>query len=200
MTVTTTIATTQPDAAHKTHKTSSLFIAFLMTALFFTVSFIAFAPPLPHASTQERLKASKDSFTNKQKRRQVVPNDSPTMAQQDKSQGSVQSAAAAAAAVAVENNKPRPDYHVVFSTSCTAQQNWESYVLFYHAMKVKQPGNVTRIASACTAKEAKEQTDFFNKYIHPMNPGSFHLHLTPDYGKVSLAHGHYYKYMNKRES
>ena len=72
-------------------------------------------------------------------------------------------------------------------------------MLFYHAMKVKQPGNVTRIASACTAKEAKEQTDFFNKYIHPMNPGSFHLHLTPDYGKVSLAHGHYYKYMNKRE-
>jgi hypothetical protein len=28
-----------------------------------------------------------------------------------------------------------PAYHIVFSTSCTPQQNWESLVFFYHAMK-----------------------------------------------------------------
>lgn len=191
-----TATTTTEPAAHKTHRTSSLFVTFLLTILVFTLSFIVFAPSVQHVSTQERLQASKDNFTNKRMppSKRQRPNDSTAQqAQKDKSQGSVQSAPA------VVDNKPRPDYHVVFSTSCTAQQNWESYVLFYHTMKVKQPGNVTRIASACTAKEAKEQTDFFNKYIHPMNPGSFHLHLTPDYGKVSLAHGHYYKYMNKRE-
>jgi hypothetical protein len=38
---------------------------------------------------------------------------------------------------------PRPPvYYMVFSTSCTPQQNWESYVFFFHAMKVLQPGTV----------------------------------------------------------
>jgi len=39
----------------------------------------------------------------------------------------------------------QPRYHVVFSTSCSAQMDWESWVFFYHAMKVSQPGNVVCI-------------------------------------------------------
>lgn len=39
-------------------------------------------------------------------------------------------------------NSDSPDYYMVFSTSCTPQQNWESYVFFFHAMKVMQPGSV----------------------------------------------------------
>ena len=62
----------------------------------------------------------------------------------------------------------RPDYHVVFSTSCSAQQDWESYVFFYHAMKVNQPGNVTRIVSACSAEEQTREQEFFDQYIRPM--------------------------------
>jgi hypothetical protein len=37
-----------------------------------------------------------------------------------------------------------PDYYMVFSTSCSAQQHWQSYVFFYHANKVQQPGSVVR--------------------------------------------------------
>lgn len=62
----------------------------------------------------------------------------------------------------------RPDYHVVFSTSCSLQQHWESYVFFYHAMKVQQPGNVTRIVSACTPQQQAHEQAFFDQYIRPM--------------------------------
>lgn len=37
-----------------------------------------------------------------------------------------------------------PDYHIVFSTSCDLQQHWESYLFFFYAMKVKQPGHIVR--------------------------------------------------------
>jgi hypothetical protein len=37
-----------------------------------------------------------------------------------------------------------PSYHVVFSTSCGRQQDWESLAFFYHAAKVGQRGNVVR--------------------------------------------------------
>jgi hypothetical protein len=37
---------------------------------------------------------------------------------------------------------PSPFYHVVFSSSCQPLQNWQSYLFFYSAMKVGQPGNV----------------------------------------------------------
>jgi hypothetical protein len=42
-------------------------------------------------------------------------------------------------------NAHRPAYHLVFSTSCGPQQDWESFVFFYHAFKVRQPGNVVRV-------------------------------------------------------
>jgi hypothetical protein len=96
---------------------------------------------------------------------------------------------------------PPPPYHVVFSTSCTDQMNWESYVLYYHAHKVNQPGTVTRIASGCGVKEGMALQTFHDKYIGPMNPGKFLLHLTPDYGSLTverkLGDGRNYKYMNK---
>jgi len=90
-----------------------------------------------------------------------------------------------------------PDYHIVFSSSCTPQQQWESWVFFYHAMKVQQPGNVTRIASGCSKKEAADLQLFHQQYIETMS-SSFHLHLTPDFSRVRLSEGkHAYKYMNK---
>ena len=96
-----------------------------------------------------------------------------------------------------DNNPPK--YHLVFSTSCTDQQDWESFVFFYHAARVQQPGTVTRIVSGCDARQAREVLDFFHRHIAPLSvEGNFHVHLTPDYGKVALARGHYYKYMNKR--
>ena len=98
------------------------------------------------------------------------------------------------------NNVIRTQYHVVFSTSCTDQQHWESYVLFYHAYKVGQHGNVTRLLSGCNKKEEEEQRLFHQTHIETLSP-NFHVHFTPDFGMVQ-HHVHAnkrepYKYMNK---
>ena len=106
----------------------------------------------------------------------------------------------------VNNNKEDPglDFHgtplhVVFSTSCHEQMHWESFVFFYHAWKVKQPGTVTRIASGCSDAEAEEARTFHEQAIQPMSD-RFYLHLTPDFSKMRLPEkkgGGSYKYMNK---
>eukprot|EP00934_Nitzschia_sp_Nitz4_P005966 Nitzschia sp. Nitz4//scaffold319_size20443//9812//11413//NITZ4_008671-RA/size20443-processed-gene-0.13-mRNA-1//-1//CDS//3329547580//5956//frame0 len=92
-----------------------------------------------------------------------------------------------------------PPYYMVFSTSCTDQMLWESYVLFYHAFKVKQPGSVTRIASGCSPEQAKDLQDFHKQHIASMRD-DFYLHLTPDFSRgqdyIHTDKGAY-KYMNK---
>lgn len=44
-------------------------------------------------------------------------------------------------------------YHIVFSTDCGKSQQWQSYLLFFGAMRVQQSGFVTRIASGCSDSE-----------------------------------------------
>jgi hypothetical protein len=80
---------------------------------------------------------------------------------------------------------PRPSYHVIFSTGCSPQQNWLFYVFFYHALAVQQPGNVTRIASGCTAQQMIELCHFHERYINRMSL-NFLLHFTPDYSKLRV--------------
>ena len=101
-----------------------------------------------------------------------------------------------------DNNDPGFDFngtplHVVFSTSCSDQMHWESYVFFYHAYKVKQPGTVTRIASGCSDQEAEEAQRFHDASIKTMAPDRFFLHLTPDFSKQRMKTTQSYKYMNK---
>jgi hypothetical protein len=93
----------------------------------------------------------------------------------------------------------QPNYHIAFSTSCDSQQDWESLAFFYQAYKVKQPGTVTRILSGCSSPSKLDaQWAFFDKYIRPLAPTQFHLHVTPDFTRVALEDGkHPYKYMNK---
>jgi hypothetical protein len=43
--------------------------------------------------------------------------------------------------------------YTVFSTDCNPSQNWESYLLFFSAMQVRQSGFITRIASGCTEEQ-----------------------------------------------
>lgn len=94
-------------------------------------------------------------------------------------------------------NDDSPPYHVVFSTSCSAQQHWESMVFFYHAMRVGQRGTVTRIASGCSEEESQSLKTFHERYIQPMSP-NFFVHFTPDYSRLRLSGGKdAYKYMNK---
>jgi hypothetical protein len=82
-----------------------------------------------------------------------------------------------------KSHSPRPAYHVIFSTGCSQSQNWQSYFFFYHALAVQQPGNVTRIASGCSAQETVELHHFHERYIARMSK-HFLLHFTPDYSEL----------------
>jgi len=90
-------------------------------------------------------------------------------------------------------------YHVVFSTDCSGYQRWQSYLFFYGAMKVKQPGIITRIASGCTDQEAALEEEWHNVYIQNAMSNKFKIHLTPDFSKVTEGHdtGDRYEYFNK---
>jgi hypothetical protein len=79
-----------------------------------------------------------------------------------------------------ELHPPKPSYHVIFSTGCSSAQNWQSYFFFYHALAIQQPGNVTRIASGCTAQQAIELYHFHERYMQRMSQNVL-LHFTPDY-------------------
>lgn len=87
-------------------------------------------------------------------------------------------------------------YHIIFSTGCTTNQDWQSYVFFHGVVTSGQPGRVTRIVSGCTAENEQTLRAIFAKQIAPMAaPGRFQLHFTPDYKNVKP--GADYKYWNK---
>uniref|UniRef100_A0A7S4ITR3 Uncharacterized protein n=1 Tax=Odontella aurita TaxID=265563 RepID=A0A7S4ITR3_9STRA len=82
------------------------------------------------------------------------------------------------------NGIQREKYHIVFSTDCSAYQHWQSYVLFYSALKIGQPGYVTRIASGCSEKEEKAEVEWHNKHIRGPMSDKFGIHLTPHFSSV----------------
>lgn len=75
-------------------------------------------------------------------------------------------------------------YHIVFSTGCSIYQDWQSFVFFYHAMAVNQPGTVTRIVSGCNEEEENTLQALFDTQIKPMSPERFKIHFTPDFSNV----------------
>lgn len=79
-------------------------------------------------------------------------------------------------------------YHVIFSTDCGTYQHWQSYMTFYRAMKVRQPGHVTRIASGCTPEEKVVIENWFDNHIRHMSD-RFHLMLTPHFSQVKDEEG-----------
>lgn len=92
-------------------------------------------------------------------------------------------------------------YHLVFSTDCSPYQHWQSYLLFYSALKVGQPGRVTRIASGCSQEEATEITYWHEQHIRSPLSSRFGLHLTPHFSHVKTDKGEDtgkdYKFFNK---
>jgi hypothetical protein len=175
----------------------------LSSLVFITVSLcsIQFLIPVEQQAPTVALQVSKQEF--QQKKPPGRCSTSPTVCNNDANNTISRPNGESNADININKNdnsekKKNPNYHVVFSTSCTDQQHWESMVFFYHAYKVKQPGTVTRIVSGCNAEETKKQDGFFEKYIKPMRPNDFSLHHTPDYSRVKLAEGQAYKYMNKR--
>ena len=65
----------------------------------------------------------------------------------------------------------------IFSTSCSPKQDFQSYLLYHSALKVNQPGTVTRIASDCDDDEATMLRTMHKEKIEPMSD-KFHLFVT----------------------
>jgi hypothetical protein len=74
--------------------------------------------------------------------------------------------------------QPPQRHHIIFSTSCHYTQDWQSYLFFYQAMKVNQPGDVTRIVSGCNSEQQQELQELFDSLIGSMSD-RFHIHFTP---------------------
>uniref|UniRef100_A0A7S4JEG4 Uncharacterized protein n=1 Tax=Odontella aurita TaxID=265563 RepID=A0A7S4JEG4_9STRA len=90
--------------------------------------------------------------------------------------------------------------HIVFSTDCSTFQHWQSYLMFYSALRVVQPGRITRIASGCSGEEGKAELDWHNRHIRDNMSPRFGLHLTPHFSTVTDADGKKvgdYKFFNK---
>jgi hypothetical protein len=93
-------------------------------------------------------------------------------------------------------HQPPVKYHTVFSTGCSTFQDWQSYVFFYHALRSGQEGHITRIASGCDGETKEDLERQFKDEIVSMDPERFHLHQTPDFGKVPGLEKSF-KYFNK---
>lgn len=92
------------------------------------------------------------------------------------------------------------EIHILFSTSCSSSQDWQSYLFFHSMMHVQQTGNVTRLISGCTPEERAHQEEQMQQIQTTMSP-RFHAYFTElDFGKkFSLKQGdwHSFKYFNK---
>ena len=100
---------------------------------------------------------------------------------------------------ALETDADGIKYHLIFSTDCTPYQHWQSYLVYFTAMRIKQPGHVTRIASGCEDEEAKKMQEWFDNDIAPLSK-RFHLQMTPHFSEVKNEKGETvgdYKFFNK---
>eukprot|EP00584_Thalassiosira_punctigera_P005684 CAMPEP_0172531558 /NCGR_PEP_ID=MMETSP1067-20121228/4919_1 /TAXON_ID=265564 ORGANISM="Thalassiosira punctigera, Strain Tpunct2005C2" /NCGR_SAMPLE_ID=MMETSP1067 /ASSEMBLY_ACC=CAM_ASM_000444 /LENGTH=428 /DNA_ID=CAMNT_0013315949 /DNA_START=117 /DNA_END=1400 /DNA_ORIENTATION=- len=89
--------------------------------------------------------------------------------------------------------------HVVFSTDCGPYQHWQAYQFFLSALRVRQPGRVTQIASGCTEDEGRALRDWHDEHVAPLS-FRFGLHLTPEFSSVKDSEGKAagtYEFFNK---
>jgi hypothetical protein len=87
----------------------------------------------------------------------------------------------------------------VFSTDCGSFQHWQSYLLFFSAIRIRQPGFITRIASGCADEEKQEVKEWFQEHIAVMST-RFRILFTPKFSEVKDEKGNAkgdYKYFNK---
>lgn len=89
--------------------------------------------------------------------------------------------------------------HIIFSTDCSAYQHWQSYMLFFSALQVQQPGYVTRIASGCSDEEQEKEQKWHDEHIGAFMSDRFQVHFTPHFSTVKKEDGSKgdYKYFNK---
>ena len=78
--------------------------------------------------------------------------------------------------------------HVVFSTDCSDFLRWQSYLLFYSALRSRQPGTVTQIASSCSEKEERSTREWFEEHVAVMSD-RFGLHVAPHFARLEDEKG-----------
>ena len=86
--------------------------------------------------------------------------------------------------------------HIIFSTDCSTYQQWQSYLFFYSAYTVGQPGYITRIVSGCnddddddsssSKKKMKEDKErqWHNRHIRQVMSDRYRIHFTPKFSTV----------------
>lgn len=106
-----------------------------------------------------------------------------------------------------KDNGGEPSVHIIYSTDCSAYQNWQSITLYYSALLCGQQGVVTRIASGCSSEEAEELHQTYKK-VFPENYRvgleggagddglTFRVHFTPDF-KHDATTNKKYAFYNK---
>lgn len=72
--------------------------------------------------------------------------------------------------------------HIIFSTDCTFYQDWQTLLVFYSAVIIKQEGSITRIASGCSDEKKIELTNLYKK-LYPQ----YGVHFTPDFKQDSKS-------------
>ena len=82
--------------------------------------------------------------------------------------------------------------HLVFSTDCSPYMHWQSYLFFFSALRVNQPGIVTRIASGCDEQQLNEAREWHMEHVQNVMSDRFRIHFTPDYSGEKN-----YKFFNK---
>ena len=60
----------------------------------------------------------------------------------------------------LETTEDGTTIYTVFSTDCGSFQHWQSYLLFFSAVRIKQRGFITRIASGCTDEQIEEAKEW----------------------------------------
>lgn len=99
--------------------------------------------------------------------------------------------------------------HIIFSTDCSPYQQWQSYLFFYSAYIIGQPGYITRIVSGCyddddddgdTRKKKKkdEELQWHNIHVRHVMSDRYRIHFTPKFSTVKEGGGvSEYKFFNK---
>lgn len=86
--------------------------------------------------------------------------------------------------------------HLIFSTDCQFFQDWQSLLVFHSAIRVKQRGRVTRIASGCSPERQLELIQTYEKVFPDEFNKKFFVHFTPDFKKDAQT-GKSYDFYNK---
>jgi peptidyl serine alpha-galactosyltransferase len=92
------------------------------------------------------------------------------------------------------DNKQSDAHHsfqIVFSTDCSDYQHWQGILLYYSAVRIQQPGTITRIASGCTLKQQETIASEW-RHIDPTEK-RFLVHFAPS----TTLQNEKYKYSNK---